>query len=70
MEPTKAQKNSALINEMKRVREAINAIYSKLDANSREVALIRTHLEVADYYAIQRMVALGMSLKLEDSNER
>lgn len=72
MEPTKAQKNGALVNEMKSIREEIQKLTRRISSggSSRKTSMMVTLLEELDHNAVDRLVELGMVLKLEDSNER
>lgn len=72
MEPTKAQKNLPIINDLKEVREDIRKLSERIAAkhNSAEAEAMVDLLQEADHKAIDRMVSLGLTLKLEDSSER
>lgn len=72
MEPTRAQRNSSLISEMKGIREDVAKLRYRIEQNSghREAAIMLTLLQRVDHHAIDRLVELGLELKLEDSNQR
>lgn len=72
MEPTKAQKNSALINDLKGIREDIAKLKQRIETNhsSRETSIILTLLQEVDHHAVDRMLELGLTMKLEDSKEQ
>lgn len=72
MEPTKAQKNALIINKIKETRKDIDKIIQDIQANhnARETNIMITDLEKVDGVAIKYLQKLGLSLVLEDKNER
>lgn len=71
MEPTKVQKNAGPINKLKGWREDLRKVREDISgsANSRKTSIVVSLLEEADHNLIDRMVELGMAVKIEDGNE-
>lgn len=69
MEPSKAQKNASLINDVKGIREDIAKLRHRIATghNSRKTSIMVTLLEEVDHNAIDRLIELGLELKLEES---
>lgn len=67
MEPSAAQKNAPLINEVKSVREDVQKLIARLQSgsNARKTSIMISLLEEVDHHAIDRLVELGLTLKVE-----
>lgn len=69
MEATKAQKNASLINHIKEARQKIAALATDIEKThkSAETDRLIEKLKEADHLAIDRLVELGLEVKLEEA---
>lgn len=72
MPPTKAQKNASAINKLKEARAGIDKLKESLSGqhNSELTNMAVRHLSCASYALVDRMIELGMVMKLENSDEQ